>query len=161
MNKPVQPKGLGVVTEVDGIDTTTLVGDVRDLILQEMRDAKDGLPWTERPEKDQAAMIDRADRFSRNVVAKIVNLVAVRDNPSVPVSVKQWTVSDELKVQLSGAASHSNVTAMIEGGTIGFLVFADKESFQGEREKVTPAKDQPDMLDGEDTPPVMDGAWKN
>jgi hypothetical protein len=157
MNMPVQPKGLGVVTAIDEVDASTLVGDLRDLILQEMRDAKDGLPWTERPEKAQAEMIDRADRFARNLVARAVNLIATGNNPSVPVSVKQWTVSDELKIQLSGAASHTSVTAMIDGGTIGFLVFAPKEPFQGEREAIQPAKDQPDLLDAD--APVMDGKW--
>lgn len=147
-----QPRGLGRVKSIEDVKADTLVGDVRDLVLQEMRDAKNALPWTTRTEKEQAEMIDRADRFSRNIVSKIVNLVAVANNPAVPVTVKQWTVSDELKVALTGAASHQNVTNMIDGGMIGFLVFADKEPFQGEREPVQPAKDQPDLLDGDEEP---------
>lgn len=147
MNAKTQPRGLGRVKTIEDVKADTLVGDVRDLILQEMRDAKEALPWTTRTEKQQADMIDRADRFARNVVARVVNLVASGNNPAVPVTVKQWTVSDELKVQLSGAASHSNVTSMLDGGQIGYLVFADKEPFQGEREPVQPAKDQPDLLD--------------
>lgn len=152
MNQITQPRGLGRVKSVDDIKADTLVGDVRDLVLQEMRDAKEALPWTTRTEKQQAEMIDRADRFARNIVARIVNIVAAGNNPAVPVTVKQWTVSDELKVQLSGAASHMNVSAMLDGGNIGFLVFADKEPFQGEREPIQPAKDQPDLLDPDQAP---------
>lgn len=137
-----QPRGLGRITDIETIQTETLVGDVRDLILQEMRDAKEGLPWTTRTERQQAEMIDRADRFAKGVIAKIVNLVAAGDNPAVPVTIKKWEVSDELKVALTGAASTTNIVTMMDGGGVGFLVFADKEPFNGEREPVRPAKDQ-------------------
>lgn len=144
-----QPRGLGRVKSIDDIKADTLVGDVRDLVLQEMRDAKNALPWTTRTEKEQAEMIDRADRFAKNVVSRIVNLVAAGDNPAVPVTIKEWKVTDELKVALVGAATLQNMHSMIDGGQIGFLVFADKEPFQGEREPVQPAKDQPDLIEGE------------
>lgn len=144
-----QPRGLGRVKKIEDLKTDTLLGDVRDLILQEMRDAKNALPWTTRSEKDQREMIDRADRFAGNLIAKVVNLVAAGDNPAIPVTVKKWTVSDELQIALSTAASHANVSTMIDGGLIGFLVFADKEPFQGEREPVQAAKDQPSLLDDE------------
>ena len=71
-------------------------------------------------------MIDRADRFATNLIARLVNLVAAGDNPAVPVAVKKWEVGDGLKVALTGAASPDNITTMMEGGGIGFLVFADK-----------------------------------
>lgn len=145
-----QPRGLGRVKTIDDLKTDTLLGDVRDLVLQEMRDAKNALPWTTRSEKEQAEMIDRADRFAGNLIAKVVNLIAAGNNPAIPVTVKQWTVSDELKIALTGAASHLNVTNMIDGGMIGFLVFADKEPFQGEREPIQPAPNQPDLLDDDD-----------
>lgn len=152
MNAKTQPRGLGRVTSVDDVKSDTLVGDVRDLILQEMRDAKEALPWTTRTEKQQAEMIDRADRFAKNIVARIVNLVAAGDNPAVPVTIKEWKVTDELKVALVGAATLQNMHCMIDGGQIGFLVFADKEPFQGEREPVQPARDQPDLIDDGDQP---------
>jgi Holliday junction resolvase RusA-like endonuclease len=107
-----QPRGLGRVKTIEDLKTDTLLGDVRDLILQEMRDAKNALPWTTRSEKEQGEMIDRADRFAGNLIAKVVNLVAAGNNPAIPVTVKQWTVSDELKIALTGAASHLNVTNM-------------------------------------------------
>jgi hypothetical protein len=153
MNVQSQPRGLGRVKSVDDVKADTLVGDVRDLVLQEMRDAKEALPWTTRSEKQQAEMIDRADRFARNIVAKIVNLVAAGDNPAVPVTIKEWKVTDELKVALVGAATLSNLNAMIDGGAIGFLVFADKEPFSGEREPVQPAPEQPDLIHPDDEDP--------
>ena len=82
-------------------------------------------------------------------VAKIVNVVAVADNPAVPVTIKEWKVTDELKVALVGQANLINLNAMIDGGAGGFLVFADKEQFGGEREPIKPAPDQGDLLDDE------------
>lgn len=149
--KTKSPRGLGRVKNVEALKTDTLVGDTRDLILQEMRDAKNALPWTTRSEKEQAEMIDRADRFARTIIAKIVNLVAAGDNPAIPVTIKKWVVADELQVAIQGAASLDNMQAMIDGGKIAFLVFADKEPFDGEREPIQPLADQADMLgDGDD-----------
>lgn len=148
---PKTHRGLGRVKSIEDVKADTLVGDVRDLVLQEMRDAKEALPWTVRSEKQQAEMIDRADRFARNIISKVVNLVAVGDNPAVPVTIKEWKVTDELKVALVGAATLQNMHSMIDGGSIGFLVFADKEPFQGEREPVKPLPDQGDLIgDGDD-----------
>lgn len=149
MTKQQQQRGLGRVKSIDDVKADTLVGDVRDLILQEMRDAKEALPWTTRSEKQQAEMIDRADRFAQTIIAKVVNLVAVGNNPSVPVTIKEWKVTDELKVALVGAANLQNMHCMIDGGAIGFLVFADKEPFQGEREPVKPTPDQGDLIGGD------------
>ena len=148
-NDQKSPRGLGRVPDVDAVQGETLVGDVRDLVLQEMRDAKDALPWTVRSETQQAEMIDRCDRFARNLVAKVVNLVAKGQNPSIPVSVDQWTVKDGLKVVLKSQASPEYVQTMIDGGKLAFLVFADKEPYEGEREPIQPLHDQPDMFDGD------------
>lgn len=145
--QPPKQRGLGRVKSIDDIKADTLVGDVRDLVLQEMRDAKEALPWTVRSEKQQAEMIDRCDRFARNLVTKIVNAVAAGNNPAVPVTVKEWKVTDELKISLVGAANLQNMHCMIDGGAIGFLVFADKEPFQGEREPIKPTPDQGDLID--------------
>lgn len=160
-----QQRGLGRVKSVDDIKADTLVGDVRDLVLQEMRDAKEALPWTVRTEKQQAEMIDRADRFARTLVSKVVNAVAAGNNPAVPVTIKEWKVTDELKVALVGAATLQNMHSMIDGGSIGFLVFADKEPFQGEREPVKPTPDQADLIDdgsdeddGRPSPPEAEAA---
>ena len=145
-----QPRGLGRVHDINSVQGETLVGDVRDLVLQEMRDAKEALPWTVRSEAQQAEMIERCSNFAYNLVAKVVNLVAQGSNPSIPVSVDQWTVKDGLKVVLKSQASPDYVQTMIDGGKLAFLVFADKEPFDAEREPIQPVRDQPDMFPEDD-----------
>ena len=150
MVEVVKQRGLGRVTAVEDVKTETLVGDVRDLILQEMRDAKNALPWTVRSEKDQRDMIDRADGFAKSIIARLVNLIAAGNNPAIPVTIKEWKVADELKIALVGSPVIYNLETLIEGGKLGFLVFADKEPYQGEREPVAPAPDQGDLLTKDD-----------
>lgn len=138
----VQPSGLELVTNIEDIETDTLVGDVKDLILQEMRDAKDHRPWTERNEDDQDAMIDRADRFAVSLVAKIVREVAIMGRPSVPVQIKKWEVGDNLKIAAEGVPTEGNAITLLHGGKIAYLVFGGVEDFKGERGELKATPDQ-------------------
>ena len=140
-----QPAGLGIIEDIDLIDTSTLTGDVRDLILQEMRDAKDHRPWTERNEDDQDAMIDRADRFATSLVAKIVREVAILGRPSVTVQIKKWEVGDALKIAAEGVVSEQNATTLLHGGKIAHIVFGDIDDFKGERAEIKAVPDQGDL----------------
>lgn len=137
-----QPAGLGQITDVDLIDTGTMTGDVRDLLLQEMRDTKDHRPWTERSEDEQDAMIDRADRFACALVAKIVREVAILGRPSVTVQIKKWEVGDALKIAAEGVVSEENATTLLHGGKIAHIVFGDIDDFRGERAEILPVRDQ-------------------
>lgn len=150
MPAPQQPAGLGVIEDIDLIDTSTLTGDVRDLILQEMRDSKDHRPWTERNEDDQDAMIDRADRFATSLVAKIVREVAILGRPSVTVQIKKWEVGDALKIAAEGVVSEQNATTLLHGGRIAHIVFGDIDDFKGERAEIKAVPDQGDLEYDED-----------
>ncbi|WGM47689.1 hypothetical protein KOAAANKH_02571 [Brevundimonas sp. NIBR10] len=142
-----QPSGLELVTSIEDIETDTLVGDVKDLILQEMRDAKDHRPWTERNEDDQDAMIDRADRFATSLVAKVVREIAIMGRPSVTVQIKEWKVGDALKIATEAIASEGNAMALLHGGKIAHLVFGDIAEFKGERAEIVAVPDQADLHD--------------
>lgn len=146
------PRGLGRVKDPEAFQTTTLIGDVRDLILQEMRDAKDALPWTVRSEKDQAAMIDRADRFAHNLVRRCVEVIAAEGRPAVSVLIEKWEVGKGLKLVAKGVDTEENVTAMMHGGKAAYVVFGAIDAFDGEREPIQPAPDQGQLLDDDDGP---------
>jgi len=150
MTSKKQPAGLGAVTDVEDIDTTTMTGDVRDLILQEMRDAKDHKPWTERSENDQYDMIDRAERFAERLVTDLVRKLAVRDCPNVPVEIEKWEVGKGLKVVMTAIDSEDNVTALMHGGKFAHVVFTNLDDVRGERGKIKPTPDQAELLHDED-----------
>ncbi len=143
----IQPSGLELVTSIEDIETDTLVGDIRDLLLQEMRDAKDHRPWTERNEDEQDAMIDRADRFATSLVAKIVREIAIMGRPSVTVQIKKWEVGEGLKIAAEGVASEGNAITLLHGGKVAHLVFGDISEFKGERGEIIAAPDQPVLHD--------------
>lgn len=136
------PKGLGKVTKIEQMRAETIVGDVRDFVLQEARDAKDGLPWTLRGEQAQREMIDRADRFARTLVERVLELVASDGQKAVPGQVKQWRVKDGLQIQIDAIEHTENIMTLCEGGRLVRIVFQDPEAYSGEREKITPAPDQ-------------------
>lgn len=130
------------IQSVDDIDTSTMTGDVRDLILGEMRDAKDHKPWTERNEDEQDAMIDRATRFADRLIAKLVREIAVMGRPSVTVQIKEWKVGDALKIAAEGIVSEHNATTLLHGGKIAHIVFGGIEDVRGERGPATATPDQ-------------------
>lgn len=130
------------ITHIEDINTDTLTGDVRDLILVEMRDSKDHKPWTERGEQEQIDMIDRAERFACALVAKVVREVAIMGRPSVTVQIKKWEVGEGLKIAAEGVASQDNAITLLNGGKIAHIVFGDIEDFRGERAPAAYTRDQ-------------------
>lgn len=152
----IQPSGLELVTSIEDIETDTLVGDVKDLLLQEMRDAKDHRPWTERSEDEQDAMIDRADRFATALIAKIVREIAIMGRPSVTVQIKKWEVGEGLKIAAEGVASEGNAITLLHGGKIAHLVFGDISEFKGERGELKATPDQGDLIEHDEDGVVFD-----
>lgn len=130
----------------------TLIGDVRDLVLQEMRDAKDGLPWTLRNEKDQQLMIERADRFAHTLVANVVERIAASGLKSLPVQIGKCILGDAVEIKLIMARNLKNVMALEEAGKAGFLVLADPEQFAGERAPIRATPDQRRLLQEDSNP---------
>ena len=152
----IEPIGLGRVKNTDAIQAPTLVGDVRDLLLQEMRDTKNALPWTTRSEKEQREMIDRADRFARDLVTKAISVVAAAECPSIRVKIDSWTVKDGIKIVTKAFTTPDNVAALSDGTDTPLLVFVSLDDVGGERGTISPAPDQPRLGDDDDDGPVFD-----
>lgn len=144
-----QPRGLGRVEKTDDVRMESLRGDVADLILQEMRDAKSALPWTTRSEREQQQMIDRCQAFAKQIIRRVVDILVAGDDPAIEVSIDKWGVNSKgaLQISLLAVGSKDNKTILVEQGTMAYLVFADHEEGDGERDKISPTKDQGDLLD--------------
>lgn len=152
-----EPRGLGRVKTVEDVKGETLVGDLRDLILQEMRDAKNALPWTVRSEKEQREMIERAGRFAAQLVQRTVAVVAADGRPHVPVSIEKYEVGKALKVTVTAVDTIDNILTMSEGGKAAYIVFTNADAYEGEREAVKPTPDQASLIeDDDDDKPVFD-----
>ena len=149
-----QPHGLGLVEGVSAIAADTMVGDVRDLLLQEARDVRTALPWTSRSEREQREIISKADDFARRLVRKVVTELAGGAQPKVQVMIDSWTVKDGIKIVAKAASTPGNIEALSEGTDAPILVFVRVDDVSGERAPVVPLADQPDLGDGDG--PVFD-----
>lgn len=151
-----QPHGLGRVTDVDAVDLDTMVGDVRDLLLQEARDTRTALPWTSRSEREQREVIERTDAFSRRLVRQIATRLAVLSHPYVQVMRGAWTVKDGVKIVVTCAETPANIETIMAGTNTPLLVFVDTDAVQGERAPITPLADQPNLGDNDEDGPIFD-----
>lgn len=151
-----QPQGLGLVDGIDEAKANTLYGDIRDLLLQEIRDGQ-SKPWTDRPEVEQWDVIERVDKFSTNLIRKVCAAVAEAEFASIRVLIDSFTVKKGLKIVLTASDTKEAVDALIAGKG-AFLVFADPEAYMKARAALGPAPDQPtlDLGEGGDDGPVFD-----
>jgi hypothetical protein len=157
------PAGLGEVRSLDDIQADTLAGDVRDLILQEMRNEKK-LPWTERPQRDQEDLIARVTTFAQNIVSRVLTTVNTEGNEHIRVMTDGFQVKDgTLKIGLKSPAMRDSIMLVANAPEhVLYLVFTPSGAFGGERSAIRAVPDQGSLVyggadDGQaDDKPVFD-----
>lgn len=126
---------------------TTLTGDIRTLILTEMKETKSNLPWNMRPEKEQQEMIDRVTAFAEFIVERAVNIVASAGRRTIPAMLTQISVKDGIKamIEISQIAEQRHLLMDSVGSPV-HIVIADPAEFTGERRPEHPTPDQTSIL---------------
>jgi hypothetical protein len=142
------PEGLrpeDMVTPEDvELDSGTLSGDIRDLLLMNMRDMK--VPWAMLSEQEQGDKIYAVSQAGERVVRLCLQALAKRKLPAVHVTVGAYKVDKNLEIKLGAAPTVANITLMAEHGHGGaLLVLAEAADYFGERAPAKPDKDQPDL----------------
>lgn len=128
----------------------TLTGDVRDFLLDHLRDSKKALPWPNLGEKQQAEVIESCTNAAEDLVKKIVNIVALDEAKSITASVEQFTVKGSIKIVLSAPTTDDNLRAL--GDSVGKavnLIVSDIDPYTGERAPVVPVPDQHSLIDND------------
>jgi hypothetical protein len=144
-------------------DATTLVGDLRDAMLVELKDCADGKPWNERPEVQQRALVDRIHSKARLMVAKAVLLISDKGFASLHGELVQVQVKDGFKavVEIPRGSDYRHELVDAAGKEV-VLVLATTEEFRGTRGAVpiTPpaplldyAEEAARVADAAETPP--------
>jgi hypothetical protein len=119
----------------------TLRGDIRDMILDELKRLPK--PWQQMSESEQRRAIDGAGYVASELVRKTVLLVAHEGFPHLVTSIKKYGVEKGMKVELTTIDSVDNITKLAEHGTReAILVLAQMSKFMGERRP--PPKPHPD-----------------
>lgn len=128
----------------------TLTGDIRDIILNDMKDRKSTLPWNLRSEAEQTEIIDHVARLSAGIVERVVKIVAAGGRRTIHASLKKVTVTDAIKAEIELSKADQQRHELIDAtGASVLIVVADAEAFTGERDPVAINKEQGELIDPE------------
>lgn len=170
-NQDPQPSGNGVEGDPLGLDEAeaaldafakkyaslapvaakTLVGDMRDHVLDLVRELRD--PWHKLSEKQQAHFALMTGDFARVLIERTVQLISAHDFPAIAVTLEQLAFKPkgiEAKLAMNAidrATRHQLVDAQ---GKPVLIVIADPAAFMGARGPAKIDKQAPELpLDGE------------
>lgn len=135
----------------------TLTGDIRDVILTDLKDRKTSLPWNLRGEQAQTDIIEQVTRFAEGLVERAVKIVAAGGRKAIRAHLAKVTIKDEIKAELELPKTDEQRHQLMDSvGASVMVVIADSEIYRGEREPVIATKDQKAMFDP-DTGEIKDG----
>jgi hypothetical protein len=125
----------------------TMVGDLRDVLLNIMRDRKfTGKAWKDMKEDEQREVNQMITDAVQEAVVRSIDIIQSDGEKHIKAILKQVTVKDGFKGVFECSAHddlrHELVDA--QGDTI-LVVLTNSEAYLGEREKVKFDKDQPDL----------------
>jgi len=142
--------GTQAQTEYVTLAADTMVGDLRDFLLDRLKHDHSPIPWNLRGEKEQKETIERATAAVRHWVHKAVGLIASGGQKAARGSMVKFQAKDGIQMQINITASDPLRHALMDhvGNTV-LVIIADPEQFSGERSAPKVDPDQGDIL-GED-----------
>lgn len=135
----------------------TMVGDLRDLCLDFIKNAPD--VWQKLSEEKQAEQIDRVTVGIRHAVIRAVEIVSSNNLPRIVAKVESITIKDGIKAVMQLSKQDPNRHALADSqGLSAIIVVTEAADFLGEGENPQADKDQPalPLADDEDDSPVFD-----
>lgn len=141
---------------------TTLIGDVRDALLDEQKHSKNPLPWSNRSEAEQQRTVERADIFARDIVESVMAIVAADGRKAITAdrATVRLTPKGQIEVKMLMPYTKDVWTDLGESLHILIVPTGARNPYEGERRTKDSlvSKDQPDMLgdDPEDPRPGPD-----
>jgi hypothetical protein len=137
----------------------TLMGDLRDFILDRLKHEHNPLPWNMRSEGDQIDTVARTETAVRTWINRACLLIAANGQRGARGSLIKLQAKDGLQMQINVASSDPLRHELMDhvGGTV-MVVIADPEAYNGQRSGVNVTKDQPEMFDDPPEDPGADQA---
>ncbi len=128
----------------------TLTGDIRDIMLNDMKEKKSNLPWNMRSEAAQTAIIDQVTRMAESIVTRVVGIVAAGGRRTIHATLAQLTVKEGIKgvIEVSQFDEQRHLLMDAVGSRVQIVV-AEPESFTGERKPVPIIQDQKSLITDE------------
>lgn len=129
----------------------TLMGDLRDFILDRLKHKHNPLPWQMLPEGDQIETIREVESACRTWVHRAVTLIAANGQKVARGQLIKFQAKDGIQMQINLAGSDSMRHDLMDAvGSTVLITIADVEEFQGTRGDVKVNKDQLNFLDDGD-----------
>ena len=129
----------------------TIVGDLRDMILDQLRHNHDALPWNARTENKQRETVELVTKAVQHAVDKAVRLIASDGRPFLMGTLAKVQIKDGIQAQINLSKSdplrHSLIDA--QGQTV-MVIVADSDAFSGTRGDVKTTPDQSSLIDGDE-----------
>jgi|HubBroStandDraft_1064217.scaffolds.fasta_scaffold09816_16 hypothetical protein len=123
--------------------TDTLMGDLRDFVLDRLKHEHNPLPWNMRGEDQQRETINRVESAMRTWVHRAVVLIAAQGAKAARGSLIKFVVKDGIQMQINFAASDALRHELADHvGNSMLVIIADTEIHQGERSAVPVTPDQ-------------------
>jgi|GEM_PF-1474359 len=132
------------------LDTRTMVGDIRDFLLDRLKHNKEGKPWAQLSESQQSDDIYAATSAAENLVRNAVDLVATQGFNHAKAEIDSWKVKGkQVVINLKAFASEETLLSLLNAGSVVTLTFANDDAFDQGRSECKPQPDQPGLaLDG-------------
>lgn len=128
------------------LDTRTLVGDIRDFLLDRLKHDKEGKPWAKMTEAEQSDAIYAATGAAENLVRNAVDLVATQGFNNAKAEIDSWKVKGkQVVINLKAFASEETLLSLLNAGSVVTLTFANDDQFDQGRAECKPDPDQPGL----------------
>lgn len=129
------------------IARTTMVGDLRDLVIQILKDPKfTGKAWQDMKETEQKDVTHKIVSRVESSVIRAVDVIRASGQPNIKALIKQVTVKDGVKIALECSKAHERLHELVDAqGDHVLLVLTDEEEYVGERAPVEYDKDEPEL----------------
>ena len=126
----------------------TMTGDLRDFILDRLKNDHSALPWNTRREAEQRETIASVERAVRATVARAVEIIAADGRQVLKGTLVKVLVKDGIKTQIDLLQSDPLRHKLIDhqGGTV-LVALATLDDLDGERAPAEVNKDQSSLLD--------------
>ena len=132
----------------------SLKGDIRDFILDRIKNDHSAIPWNLRGEAEQRRYIDQTDAAALRLVHKVALVIASKGRVVIGGRINKAALKDHIAVEVHVGLSHPERHKLTDAvGGECLIVLSNADDFEGDRGKPTATPDQGRLIDDEDSEP--------
>jgi|GEM_PF-5387461 len=141
--------------DVFPVNGTSLVSNVRDILMSRRRNQVEAKTWSMLNEAEQQDEITAVQELARDLVGKVVEVVAEKGLVCAHVAIQKFAVDVDkgiVQITSSGIASDDMLTDLAHSkGKVAKLTVVDERQFNEKSTLLVADKDQPSLLPDNDT----------